>query len=106
VATELAILWNYAWNKRITWSDRRSGSWWSYNFVALGSSLVAIATTSILASSGLLALGLASVAGILLGMGVNYVVLDRVVFARLGWLGVRLPYNQKPDLQLQSTRAA
>jgi dolichol-phosphate mannosyltransferase len=106
VATELAILWNYAWNKRITWSECRNGSWWSYNFAALGSSLVAIAATSVLASSGLLVLGLASIAGILLGMGVNFVVLDRVVFARPGWLGVRLPYNQTPDLQLHATKTA
>jgi dolichol-phosphate mannosyltransferase len=111
VATEVAILWNYAWNKRVTWSDRPYGSWWSYNFAALGSSLVAIAATSVLAASGLLALWLASLAGILLGMGLNYIVLDRVVFASLSRLGVHPPislrqYQQTSDLRLQTSKAA
>jgi dolichol-phosphate mannosyltransferase len=111
VATELAILWNYAWNKRVTWSDRSYGSWWSYNLAALGSSLVAIASTSLLAGSGVLALWLASLVGILLGMGLNYVVLDRVVFTSLSRLGVQPPislsqYQTTPDLQVQTSKAA
>jgi dolichol-phosphate mannosyltransferase len=112
VATEMAIVWNYVWNKRITWGDRRYGAWWSYNFAALGSSLVAIATTSALASSGGLTLWLASLAGILLGMVLNYIVLDRVVFAGLTQLGARSRvirlerYRRTPDRQLQTTKAA
>lgn len=89
VATELAILWNYALNKRFTWADRQVGSWWLYNLAALGSSLVAIACTTLLANFGHIGLPLCSVAGIAVGMGLNYVVLDRVVFASLAWLGLR-----------------
>jgi dolichol-phosphate mannosyltransferase len=88
LSTELAILWNYALNKRFTWADRQFGSWWMYNLAALGASLVAIGTTRLLASSGYVWLPLASVAGIALGMGLNFLVLDRIVFASLAWLGM------------------
>jgi dolichol-phosphate mannosyltransferase len=111
VATEAAILWNYAWNKRFTWSDRPYGTWWMYNLAAIGSSLVAIASTSVLANSGYVALGFASVAGIALGMVLNYLVLDRVVFTGLSWLGVqsrvgRADYARNPALQLRVAKAA
>jgi dolichol-phosphate mannosyltransferase len=111
IAAELAILWNYAWNRHFTWSDRPNGTWWTYNLAAIGSSLIAIGTTHVLLSSGDVALWIASFAGIVLGMGVNYLVLDRVVFASLSWLGLRprvslAPNAQRPNLQLQRAEAA
>ena len=93
VTTELAILWNYMLNKRMTWGDRQFGSWWAYNLAALGSSLIAIAATTLLVNICLVWLGLASLLGIALGMLLNYLVLDRVVFAcaanRFSWQSLR-----------------
>jgi dolichol-phosphate mannosyltransferase len=111
VATEAAILWNYMWNKRFTWSDRPYGSWWTYNLAALGASLVAIASTSLLFSTGDVALWLASLAGITAGMVLNYLVLDRVVFAGLRWVGVQsrtgLPRHVRDsELKLRAVEAA
>jgi dolichol-phosphate mannosyltransferase len=111
IAAELAILWNYAWNKRFTWSDRPHGTWWTYNLAAVGSSLIAIGTTNALINSGDVALWTASFAGIVIGMGVNFLVLDRMVFGRLSRLGLRSPvslvrYAQQPSLRLQHAEAA
>ena len=90
VATEIAILWNYNLNRRITWADRRYGRWWLYNLAALFSSLLAIQITTLLVAGWQTALWLASVSGIAVGMAINYIVLDRVVFASLSWLSIRL----------------
>ena len=81
VATEVAILWNYQLNRRITWRDRAAGSWWSYNLGAAGSSLAAIATTAALTTWAQAPLWLASIGGIALGTALNYVSADRLVFA-------------------------
>ncbi len=88
-ATELAILWNYALNRHLTWRDRRYGTWWLYNLAAFGASGLAIATTTLLLDTSHIVLWLASVSGIALGMCLNYLVLDRVVFAGLGLLAIR-----------------
>ena len=90
VSTELAILWNYTLNRRITWRDRAYGRWWLYNVAAIFSSLLAIQLTTFLVLWGQSPLWLASVSGIAVGMGCNYLVFDKVVFASLGWLSIRL----------------
>lgn len=88
-ANEAAILWNYNLNRHITWRDRRYGRWWLYNAAAFGAALISIGTTSLLVTAGALSLWLASLAGIVLGMGLNYFVLDRLVFASLSGLMIR-----------------
>jgi dolichol-phosphate mannosyltransferase len=96
VSTELAILWNYTLNRRITWADRAYGRWWLYNIAAVCSSLVAIASTTALATAAATPLWLASVGGILIGMGLNYLMFDRVVFAACSWLAIRLDIPWQP----------
>ena len=87
-AAEAAILWNYTLNRHVTWRDRGYGTWWFYNLTALGTSGVAIAITSLLVLSGEVTLWLASVSGIVAGMCLNYVVLDKLVFSGLRWLAL------------------
>jgi dolichol-phosphate mannosyltransferase len=89
LSTELAILWNYTLNRRITWADRAYGRWWLYNIAAVFSSLVAIMGTTVIASGGS-PLWLASIVGSLFGMVLNYVMFDRVAFAACSWLAIRL----------------
>ncbi|MBV9327808.1 MAG: glycosyltransferase family 2 protein [Chloroflexi bacterium] len=89
VATEVAILWNYLLNRRLTWRDRPYSTWWLYNLAALGASGVAITITTLLLLSGQVTLWLASISGILAGMCLNYVVLDSLVFSGLAWLAVQ-----------------
>jgi dolichol-phosphate mannosyltransferase len=86
VSTELAILWNYQLNRRITWRDRQYGSWWLYNLAALGASVVAIESTTALVVFGHAILWLGSLIGIAAGMALNFLVLDRLVFGSLAWL--------------------
>jgi dolichol-phosphate mannosyltransferase len=88
-ATELAILWNYNLNRRITWRERAYGRWWLYNVAALLSSLVAIQVSIFLVLWMHAALWLGSISGILVGMGMNYLIFDKVVFASLSWLSLR-----------------
>jgi dolichol-phosphate mannosyltransferase len=87
-ATEVAILWNYTLNRRVTWRDRGYGTWWLYNLAALGASGIAVTITTLLVLGGHVELWLASVSGIVAGMCLNYVVLDSLVFSSLGWLAV------------------
>jgi dolichol-phosphate mannosyltransferase len=89
LTTELSILWNYTLNKRFTWGDRPFGSWWLYNLAALSSGAIGIGATRVLAGGGHVWLPLASLTGIALAMALNYLVLDRVVFASLSWLNGR-----------------
>jgi glycosyltransferase involved in cell wall biosynthesis len=105
VATELSILWNYVLNKRFTWADRPFGSWWLYNLAALGSGLSAIGLTRVLGGSGYVPLALASLIGIVLGMGLNYLLLDHLVFASLTWLRVRHQRVEDAPAELQPRRA-
>jgi dolichol-phosphate mannosyltransferase len=97
-ATEVAILWNYTLNRRVTWRDRRYGTWWLYNLAALGTSGIAVTITTVLVLSGHVALWLSSVSGIAAGMCLNYVVLDSLVFSGLSWLAVHagVQFLQKP----------
>jgi dolichol-phosphate mannosyltransferase len=88
-STELAILWNYVLNRRITWRDRTYGRWWLYNIAAIWSSLIAIGATEALVVLAGTPLWLGSVAGITIGMATNYVLFDKVVFASLLWMSVR-----------------
>jgi len=55
---------------------------------------VAIQITTLLAVNGHAALWLASLAGIAVGMGLNYIVLDRLVFSSLGWVLTRFDAQQ------------
>jgi dolichol-phosphate mannosyltransferase len=87
-ASEAAILWNYGLNRHVTWRDRSYGTWWLYNLAALGASGIAIGTTTLLVTSVHSVLWLASVAGIMAGMCLNYLMLDKVVFASLSVLAV------------------
>jgi dolichol-phosphate mannosyltransferase len=100
VATEVAILWNYTLNRRVTWRDRGYGTWWLYNLAALGASGVANAITTLLVLTGHVTLWLASISGILAGMSLNYVVLDSLVFSGLAWLavhsGMRFLQGERP----------
>jgi dolichol-phosphate mannosyltransferase len=102
IASELAILWNYTLNRHVTWRDRRYGAWWLYNMAALSTSGVAIAITTLLMMTGHPTLWLASVGGIAAGMGLNYVVLDRLVFSAFARLalapGLRfLQFARRPE---------
>ena len=80
-ATEVAILWNYTWNCCLTWNDRPYRRWWLYNVSALGSAVLAVFTATALVKSAQAPLGFASLAGIALGMLLNYLAVDRVVFS-------------------------
>jgi len=107
VAAELAILWNYTLNKHLTWRDRRRyGRWWLYNAAALGASVVAIQITMLLATAGHAALWLASLGGIAVGMGLNYAILDRVVFASMARLSIlrTSPLGRSPRAESSADR--
>jgi dolichol-phosphate mannosyltransferase len=104
-ATEVAILWNYMLNRRVTWRDRAHGTWWLYNLAALGTSCIAVTITTLLVLTGHVALWLASVSGIAAGMCLNYMVLDRLVFSGLAWLAVHsgLHFLQGPTTPEQAS---
>jgi glycosyltransferase involved in cell wall biosynthesis len=88
-STELAILWNYTLNRRVTWRERTYGRWWLYNIAAIWSSLLAIGATVTLGAWAGTPLWLGSIAGITVGMAMNYLLFDKLVFAGLSWLSVR-----------------
>jgi len=96
VATELSILWNYQLHRHITWRDRACGRWWVYNLAAWVTASIAIGVTSSLVYVGHMPLWLASLSGTAVGMGINYVLFDRVVFASLVWISVRFNLLLRP----------
>jgi dolichol-phosphate mannosyltransferase len=89
VSTEVAILWNYTLNRRITWRERTYGRWWLYNGAAILASLLAISVTTILVLWWPVSLWLGSMIGIVTGMAMNYLIFDRLVFASLAWMSIR-----------------
>jgi len=88
-SAELAILWNYALNRRVTWRERGYGRWWLYNIAAVWSSLLAICVTTALVAGLSSPLWLGSISGIMAGMATNYLLFDKVVFAGLSWFSIR-----------------
>lgn len=96
-ATELSILWNYNLNRHITWRERNYGRWWLYNIAAACSSLTAIGVTSTLVRWEQSPLGLASVGGIAVGMVMNFLVFDKIVFNSLTRLPTWLTPRVKPS---------
>lgn len=89
VATEVSILWNYHLNRLFTWRERPYGSWWLYNGAAIFASLFAVGVTGFLVLSWQAPLWLGSMVGIVSGMAINYLILDRLVFASLSWLSIK-----------------
>jgi dolichol-phosphate mannosyltransferase len=92
VATECAILWNYAWNSRITWGDRPRRHLWRYQAAAWCSSLMSIRLTTLLVSLAVVPLWLGSISGIAAGMLVNYLIFETFVFPNVSSVfGRRVP---------------
>lgn len=85
LSTEMSILWNYTFNRRVTWRDRRYAHWWVYNRAAAFGGLTAIATTTALVRLAQSPVWVGSLAGIAAGIAANSLLFDRLVFRMLPW---------------------